>query len=618
MLPRTLSALLLFALVPVGCQKDDEDAKSINAKEKKADGGDAAEEGGDAADAKAEGGDGDAKAEGGGAKAAEGGELPNAAGGAVVDADAVVDCPESLKGREKVDRVITKECGVVPVTGDYSIEGATLTLQPGATLAFAEGAKLSVGYYEPAKLIVNGTAEAPVTLTTSADKVAGVWQGVHLFGKANRSSIEGVVVEYAGSKRGAIVVEAQDVSISGSTIRHAKGEAVEVAREGTVTIVGTTTESVGPVAMRVTPSAAGGIAAGNTFPAGALVQIENGKVVADTTWADIGVPWLLTGPVQVNGEEGRRATLTVAAGAKLVFDGDGSLDLGYYQQARLLAEGQAGKPVVFAAHERQEPGGWNGLKIFGKGEATFAHAQFVHGGKDENAGVLSLQGEAHVTLKDTTFENNAVGVVVRGKKVDLKELDRVTFTGTPVAFKGAGRYLGVLGSGNRYVGEPAIVVESDKIETDMEWKRQEGATVQLDGTVQVSGGRLTVAAGSTFNMKDGVELQVGYYDTAGVELKGTADAPISFVGQRDEPGTWGGLVFYGKAKGNVLENVVVRNAGGQAGVRFDGESDAKITGLRCDNCSTPALKWSCKGKIEHAEVAAGEGTPSALEAPKCG
>lgn len=611
--PRTLRTLLLCSLVPLGCddKAKDAEAKAETKPQAKDDGGEAEAEGE---------GDGGGEAEDGGEAKADGGEAKtgvNAAGGVVASPDAVVDCPESLTGKDTVDRVIKKECGVVPVTGNYSIEGATLILEAGATLAFADGAKLSVGYYEPAKLMVAGTSAEPVTFTSSGDKAAGVWEGVVLYEKAARSSLESLVIEHAGNKKAALHVEAQDVTISGATVRSAKAHGIEVAREGSVTMVGSTIADVGPIAMRVTPSAAGGVQAGNTFPADGRVQIDAGKLQQDTTWANIGTPWLMTGRVQVHGEAGRRATLTVAPGAELRFDGDGSIDVGYYEQGGLVAEGSASAPIVLAAHERQEPGGWAGLRIYGKGDARFAHVRFVHGGRKDNEGALLIDDTARVSLQDVTFADDAVGVVVRGKKAEIEAFDRVSFSGTPIALRGAARYLGALGAANRYEGEPRVIAESDKLETDATWKKQQGARVELDGRLQVSGGRLTIEAGVVVHVEDGGEVQVGYYDTAGLQLQGTAEAPVSFVGQRDEPGTWNGLTFYGKAKGNVIDNVVLRNVGGQAGLRLDGESDAKINGLRCDLCSTPTLKWSCKSTVEQAEVTAGEGTPAALEEPTC-
>src|SRR5262245_55760209 len=165
---RVPSLLVLCVALSLGCSKNDDAAK------------------GEAKPADAKAGAAKGGAEGGETKTGE--AKTNAAGGAVAEGGTVTDCPPSLAGAETVSRVITKDCGVVPVTADYSIDGATLTLEAGATLAFAEGAELSVGYYEAAKLVVKGTAEAPVTFTTSADKVPGVWKGVRLHAKDRKST----------------------------------------------------------------------------------------------------------------------------------------------------------------------------------------------------------------------------------------------------------------------------------------------------------------------------------------------------------------------------------------------------------------------------------------------
>ncbi len=605
--------LLLCVVLPLACSKQD-DAPASDAKGEQAKGEDVKGEDvkGEQAKAAADGKEG--KTDGADAKVAAG---SNAGGGEVVSPDAVTECPKSLSGKDTVDRVITKECGVVPVTGTYRVDGATLTLQAGATLAFADGASLQVGYYEPAKLVVSGTAEAPVTLTTSADKVAGVWEGVALYAKADRSSLQGLVIEYAGKKNAALTIEAEDVVVKGCTVRDAKAHAVEVKGEGTATLDGNTFERLGPIAMRLSAVAAGGVGEGNTFGAGALVQVQAGKIQRDVTWAKIGAPWLMTGRVQVHGDAGHRATLTLAAGSELRFDGDGRIDVGYYAEGGLVAEGTADAPIQFLANERQEAGGWNGLRAYGKSEVRIQHARFAHGGKDEGEGALLIDAQARVSVRDTVFESNRVGVSIRGKKAELEAFDGVTFKDTPVAMQLPARYVGALGAGNTYEGEPRLVMQADKLEKDSTWQLQPGAKLELEGKLQVSGATLELSPGIEVSAKDGVEWQVGYYDTAALRLMGTADKPITLRGQRDEPGTWGGVVLYGKARGNAFEHVVLRNAGGQAGLRFDGEADGTVKSVRCDSCTTPTLKWHCKSKIEHDAVEAGEGTPSALEAPKC-
>jgi len=592
---RDLSLLIsCAAALLLGCSKKDEapkgDAKAGDAK---------------AADAKA----GDAKATD--AKANAAGEAPAAAATAT-------ECPKSLAGTDNVDRVITKACGVVPVTADYAIEGATLTLEAGAALAFAEGTRLTVGYYEPAKLVVKGTADAPVTFTSNGDKVAGAWQGVFLHEKANRSSIDGLVLEHAGGDdQAALVVEAREVTVARSTVRKAKSLAVEVAGEGAAAITGLTFAEVGPVAMRVTPAAAGGVEGDSTFPAGALVQVQPGAIGKSVRLAALGTPWLIAGQVQVNGTPGQRATLTIDAGAELRFGAEGSLDVGYYAEAGLVAEGTAEKPIVFTAHERQEPGAWGGVRIFGKAEARLQHVRFTHGGKQEAEGALLIDGPARVTLHEASFVGNLVGVVVQGPEAKLEAFDALAFESTAVALRAPARYLAKLGADNRYTGEPRIVVEADKLDADATWKPQTGAKVELEGLLQVSGTRLVVEPGFTLHVADDVEVQVGYYENAGLELRGTAEAPITIRGLRDEPGTWGGIVLFPKAKGNVIEHVVLRNAGGQAGVRFDGESDGKVKHLRCDACSVPGLTWTCTSKVEHEAIVAGEGTPKDYEDPSC-
>jgi hypothetical protein len=544
----------------------------------------------------------------------------NAAGEAPATPQTATECPKSLAGTDHVDRVITKACGVVPVTADYAVEGATLTLEAGARLAFAEGTRLTVGNYEAATLVVKGTADSPVTFTTSRDDgVPGMWHGVALREKADGSSIEGLVLEHAGVKDdAALVIEARDVTLARSTVRKTRGLAIDVAGEGAAEITGVTLENVvGPLAMRITPAAIGGVGTDNAFPAGALVQVQPGAIAKSSHWAALGVPWLVAGQVQINGTSGQRATVTIGAGAELRFASEASLDVGHYGEAALVAEGTEAQPILFRGNERNEAGAWGGLRVFGKAEARLEHVRLMHGGRQEAEGVLLVDGPARVTLHEVDFLGNLVGVVVQGTEARFEVFDATRFEVTPVAMRAPARYLAAFGERNEYIGEPRIVAEADKLDADATWKPQPGATLELEGLLQISGTRLTVDPGFTMHVADGVEVQVGYYEHAGLELRGTPEAPITFRGVRDEPGSWGGIVLFPKARGNVIEHVVLRNAGGQAGVRFDGESDGKVSHLRCDMCSAPGLTWTCTSRIEHDHIVAGEGTATDYEDPSC-
>ena len=612
----TALVLVLGAVCATGCKDDAADGKSAeDGKEGKDDGKD---------DGKADGEDGgkDDADEHGAADADEGAEGGKAEGGATptqaadVPEGAVTDCPKELKGRETVTRVITKECGTVNVVGKYTIEGGTLILEAGATLAFKEGTELQVGYGDTGKLIVRGTKEAPVTFTTSGDKAAGVWKGITLYNKAARSSIEGAVIEWAGKGGPALLVDAEDVKVQGTTFRGTKKHAVEIGKKATLDgFGGNTFEDVGDQAIKTTPKAAGGIGADNTFPEGAKVQVEGGAVAEDLTWADIGVPWHVTGKVRIKGESGNRATLTIAEGNDLHFDGDANFEIGYGGEGTVIARGSAAKPIVFDSDERQEAGSWPGVMVYGKGEAELEHVELKHGGKRENDGTVLLDSEGRLTLKNAKFTGCKVGLVVRGKKADLREADALSFSDTPVAMKMAARYAGSLGGANKYDGDPVIELSGDKLEKDMAWKVQPGAKVQLHGTLSVAGGRLTVDPGTTLEVKDGVGIDVGYGATGSVELKGTDAKKIQLVGMRDDAGAWRSIIFYNKAHNSTIEHVTVRNAGGKAALEFHRDASAKISNLTCQKCAAPALTWDCKSSVEQTDVVAEEGTPSGAAAP---
>jgi hypothetical protein len=153
------------------------------------------------------------------------------------------------------------------------------------------------------------------------------------------------------------------------------------------------------------------------------------------------------------------------------------------------------------------------------------------------------------------------------------------------------------------------VIDGGKTGKDAKWVPQKGAKVELDGNLAVDGGTLEIAAGYELRVKDGVGIDVGYYETAALLLLGTASEPIRLVGQRDEAGTWKSLVFHKHAHGNQLQHVQLANAGGEAGVVFKREADGKVDTLACDKCSGPALAKDDKAQVEAT------GVKSSIDAP---
>ena len=114
-----------------------------------------------------------------------------------------------------------------------------------------------------------------------------------------------------------------------------------------------------------------------------------------------------------------------------------------------------------------------------------------------------------------------------------------------------------IGCGDRSIVGAKLVEAS--VDKDQTWS----GTILVRGSIRVTAGRLTIAPGTRVLFEPGSELDVGYNGTKPTLIAdGTAAAPISFCGVRDEPGSWGKLRFRSAVAGeSVLRNVLVANGG---------------------------------------------------------
>jgi hypothetical protein len=113
------------------------------------------------------------------------------------------------------------------VTGDLDVAaGASLAIQPGVQIAFAEGTRLS----SSGALQAAGTAEAPVRFTGTSKK-PGWWQGLDIEGSSTRSlsdsTLDHVVVEYAGyGNHAACWLRYAQLHLTHSTVARNSGDGV--------------------------------------------------------------------------------------------------------------------------------------------------------------------------------------------------------------------------------------------------------------------------------------------------------------------------------------------------------------------------------------------------------
>lgn len=538
----------------------------------------------------------------------------SAAGGITPGAARVTECPRTLGGAEtQIDRVISKDCGPVTVVEDYRVDNGSLTLEAGATLQFKDGAALIVGASETAKLLVVGTPEEPVTLTSASDKAAGAWRGVELGDKAARSQIKGAVIEFAGTEERALLLAAAEVALEGSTIREAPGPAIRIAGAGSLSaFAGNTLRKLGSKAAIVAPPAGlVGLAGGNRYDGEAVVQVLGGDVAKSTTWPNPGVPLRLNEEVRVDGAGPERAVLNLSPGTELRFGPEGRLSIGSSADGGLVARGTSEAPITFTAGDRRQAGGWGGLRIWARGEAELEHAAFEFGGGGDEGSAALVVEDGALSLRETTFRSNKAGVLVRGAAT-LRAFADNRFAATRRAVELPANLVGALGEGNAFDSDGRILVTPGPVAAKATWAAH-GAPLELTGEVRVDA-ELTLETGLRVLAGPEAALVVGADAPAALLAQGTADAPIEF---RATAGGWKGIKLHGKSLASTLQHVLLYQTGAEPAVWVEAPAELRLDNVTCSQCKAAVVGWQCGASVSQSAVLATDGTP-AIDAPPQG
>ncbi len=530
----------------------------------------------------------------------------------------ITDCPAVLEQPESGDRVIAGSCAPVTVRKGYRVEAGTLTLEAGAQLAFEPGAELTVGYQKPGKLVVRGTAERPVLMTSSGVKAKGAWRGVYLYEHADGSEIVGLHIEYGGEGiRGPIYVLADDVRIDNSTIRDCLDVPVHVSQKGRlISFAGNVVERpTSSVVMFVPPSSVSAIADDNKFPEGSVIHVLTGIVRERVRWNNPGVPYSIGGLIEIAGEEeDMEALVELSPGTVLRFDEDAYINVGYYRPGTLRAEGSAEQPIVFTALGAAKPGAWRGINLYKNASASFSHVTFEYGSQRAEWGVLFANSRAALAVSDCTFRHNGGGVVLQGDALRISEFARNRFEDSAPTLQLSPQAYGSLGAGNELGEGSQVILEGGKVTRAARW-RELGAPIEVTGPIEVEGTTLTIDAGVDLRVRDGFTLAVGEVDGGSLRIEGSVAAPVKIAGVNDRRGTWDAIRLHPRSRGSVVTQLQLRNAGGEAAVVALGLAELTVDGLACARCFAPALTWSCVAQVKHSAVSFSDGTPAGAVAP---
>ena len=300
--------------------------------------------------------------------------------------------------------------GLHLVTGDIYVDGTTLTFEPGATISFKQGTALHVGLRSSTSggtLIANGTANKPITFTSSAtSKTPGDWNYIGFYEYASSiSSMKHCVVEYGGGYSdtyGEIYVSKSSVTIEHSTIRNSETFGISLVDGGFFqSFTGNTVMDNGSSAITIYGNYAHTIGEGNTITSDKGVLVKGDDIdEADATWLMQNIPYIVNGTVYLESTTG--AKLTIEAGTTVKFTEGSELYVGLRSGkfGILVADGDSENKITFSSGAPagfETAGDWDGLWFYdGTGSGTLLDNCVISfgGGYSANSGNLNIKNDA--------------------------------------------------------------------------------------------------------------------------------------------------------------------------------------------------------------------------------
>jgi hypothetical protein len=544
---------VFLSLVLVGCKKD------------KPDGGGGAQAGAQGA--------GQQGTQGSGTQAAQ------------VDKKAPEGCNSDLSQKIEVDFSFTEKCSPYTVSGELYVDGWTLTIEPGVEVRFKDQGALYVAYGAVGRLVVKGTPEKPVKFTGER-KEAGAWKTIALYERAEQSSIENAVIEFAGAgEHPALGVQAGDVTLKGLAFVSVKGAALKAESEKPMkAISGLDLSKAGgdPDALVLLHVInAGLLGAGNLYPEKAVITLA-GNVDREVKLTAQGAPFRVAGELYVNAAEGKSASLTIEAGTTMQMSENAAIYVGYSGPGAFKVVGTKDKPVVFTRYgDDPKATPWKGIAFHGGARAPeIDFAVFEYAGRPDEAVLHFLDGRGLGKITNTTFRHSgATGIKIAGPKARFEAFDGNVFDDvagpaldTPLEFAHA------LGAGNKLGSSAVHLREATHHDTTLTaldgpyWLRGE---VYVDGETGKPA-TLTVQPGAKLKFLEGAALYVGYSAPAKLIAKGAADKAITFEALE---GAWRGVHGYGAATVE-LDGVTISGVGDDDHpLVLDADSKGEVKGL---------------------------------------
>jgi len=306
---------------------------------------------------------------------------------------------------------ITKGCNITAKHNLDIREGATLTIEQGVKIAFDTDTYVWVRY---GKLVIQGTADAPVTFTSSNTSPApGDWVGIGFEDKTGSgTTIDHLIMEYTGSKSsgGHGAVELEDmrtggrISITNSTFKNGAQFGIVAGDNATFAkFENNTFKDLKSGAMNVKAEVLGSVGHGNAWN-GLAIHVKPSDVDQTTTWPAVDVPIFVDGDINIHSDSSVPA-LTIADKSIVKMTSNAMINVGESNPGALVA-----KNVTFTSSSPSpSEGDWSGVFLHPKSSgSTIDNCIFEYFGSGSHGahGAITLEDVNAKDLHGITVTNN--------------------------------------------------------------------------------------------------------------------------------------------------------------------------------------------------------------------
>ncbi len=425
------------------------------------------------------------------------------------------------------------------LTGAYVVKsGSSLTIPAGTTIKAAGGTSAYIAVERGAKIFINGTASAPVIMTSgSANPAPGDWGGLVICGDAPTNKGTNVTSEVADLTYGG-----NNAADNSGVVKYLRLEYTGATFSNDKEFNGASFFGVGSGTVVEYVQSYNGGDDGIEFFGGTV----NGKYLVSTNSGDDSIDF-------ADGWNGTGNYWYISGGAKAGIEGSNNGD-----------DGNA-TPVTNATLSNITVVGpvSEGALFFKEGGGKFTINNFYTTGIDLGIKVKDTDAEAAARIEnnDLKIDNIQFAATANG-------FNATDYTGTNQSFytEGFNNGAGNGASSPDWAAGWTIGLDNSGPSSTENLLGEVSNDVTLDANVEYlltgsfvvkSGGSLTIPAGTRIKATGGTASYIAVERGAKIFVNGTSSQPVvmTSAATNPAPGDWGGLVICGDAPTNKGTNV---------------------------------------------------------------